>query len=159
MSSTTRLQRALAQLLPAGTLGASVALAAVQAEAAIAPAEPGRAPEAADADVGAQLDAIRREMSRQGTGATIELDADGLMVAQWVNIGGGGLGWRNGGWGNGGWRNAGWGNGGWHNAAWGNGAGATPHGATAAGATGPGAMAGGTTRPGTTTGTTGSRPP
>lgn len=121
MSSTTRLQRALAQLLPAGTLGASVALAAVQAEAAIAPAEPGRAPEAADADVGAQLDAIRREMSRQGTGATIELDADGLMVAQWVNIGGGGLGWRNGGWGNGGWRNAGWGNGGWHNAAWGNG--------------------------------------
>ena len=95
---------ALAALLPAGTLGLSVSLAAAGAKATTAdPAmkKPG--------SVAERLQSIREDMS----GALeqrrfLKVDTD-QRLAWWGN-------WHNGGWGNGGWHN--WGNG-WHN--WGNG--------------------------------------
>lgn len=106
----SRIARLLAALLPMGALGASVALAAP----AVRPADPAASP-AADQDVAARLQSIRRAVS-QVTAEQSGLQAGdpNIVKAWWANW----LpGWGNGGWGNGGWRNwhNGWGNGGWHN--------------------------------------------
>jgi rSAM-associated Gly-rich repeat protein len=141
----SRTQKVLSILLPVGVLGVSAALASARA----APSETTE-PDAASRDtlkngVAARLQAIRSSVS--GLDADASSDANGdpkIVLAQWVNVGGGGVGWRNGGWGNAGgwrnggwgnagpwrnggwsnagpWRNGGWGNGGWRNAPWGNG--------------------------------------
>lgn len=131
MASRKCTQQALSVLLPLGILGASSVLATAQASTptSMKPAE--NAPDdATPADVAARLQAIRDSASDDAMAALI-VDADEkILLAQWINIGGGGspwrnggIGWRNGGWGNGPWRNGPWRNGpwgnGWHN--WGNG--------------------------------------
>jgi rSAM-associated Gly-rich repeat protein len=68
-----------------------------------------------------QLTDIRKAVSAMNAVTTSKAAPDvKLLLAEWLNFGGGGLGWHNGGWGNGGWHNGGWGNG-WHNGGWGNG--------------------------------------
>jgi rSAM-associated Gly-rich repeat protein len=109
-SSDRRTLSALAALLPAGTLGLSVSLAAAGAKAtAVADPEVNKA-----GTVSERLQSIRDSVS----GAIdehrfLKVDPE-QRLAWWGN------GFRNGGWGNGGWRNGGWGNG-WHNGGWGNG--------------------------------------
>ena len=117
MPQDRRSLRALGALLPAGTLGLSVTLAAAGAKAtAVADPEikkPG--------SVAERLQSIRETVS----GAIdehrfLKVDPE-QRLAWWGNgwhNGGWGNGWHNGGWGNGGWHN--WGNG-WHNGGWGNG--------------------------------------
>src|SRR5947207_1034262 len=128
--SNRRTLAALAALLPAGTLGLSVALAAVGAKAAATADPDAKKP----GSVAQRLQTIREDMS----GAIdehkfLKVDPE-QRLAWWGNgwhngwhNGGWGNGWHNGGWGNGGWGNGGllpflfgspWGNG-WHN--WGNG--------------------------------------
>jgi rSAM-associated Gly-rich repeat protein len=115
MAQDRRTLSALAALLPAGTLGLSVSLAAADAQA-VATADPEvKKP----ASVAERLQAIRNSMSGvlsetpDDDGAFLKVDPDKRM-AWWGN--GGGHGWGNGG----GWHNGGWGNG-WHNGGWGNG--------------------------------------
>ncbi len=101
--SDRRTLSALAALLPAGTMGLSVTLAAAGAKATAIPD-----PEAAK-PVAERLQSIRDSVS----GAIdehkfLKVDPE-QRLAWWGN------GWHNGGWGNGGWRNGGWGNGGWGN--------------------------------------------
>jgi|SRR5215831_3958642 rSAM-associated Gly-rich repeat protein len=108
MSQDRRTLSALAALLPAGTLGLSVTLAAADAKA-VATADPEiKKP----GSVAERLQTIRETVS----GAIdehkfLKVDPE-QRLAWWGN------GWHNGGWGNGGWHN--WGNG-WHNGGWGNG--------------------------------------
>lgn len=112
MSMKERTSKALALLIPAGVLGISSALAAVQARAEahsanIAPAAN---------SVAERLYDIRSAVSSANNNLVESVSGAKLLLADWLNFGGG---WRNGGWRNGGWHNGGWGNGGWHN--WGNG--------------------------------------
>jgi hypothetical protein len=126
MTQDRRTRTALAALLPAGTLGLSIGLAAADARATASDPQ-ARKPGA----IHERLDSIRRSVSGivNETPADAEpfvrLDPD-KRLAWWGN------GWHNGGWrnwGNGwnnGWSNIlpilpfnNWGNGGWHN--WGNG--------------------------------------
>jgi len=109
MAQERRTLSALAALLPAGTLGLSITLAAADARAA-ASADPDiKKPRS----VAERLQSIREQVSGSlaetpnDDGAFLKVDPDKRM-AWWGN------GWH--GWGNGGWHN--WGNG-WHN--WGNG--------------------------------------
>jgi rSAM-associated Gly-rich repeat protein len=113
MAQDRRTLSALAALLPAGTLGLSVSLAAADANATAAdPAakKPG--------SVAERLQAIRESVSGV-LSETPDVDNRFLKVdpdkrlAWWGN--GWHNGWHNGGWGNGGWHNGGWGNGGWGN--------------------------------------------
>jgi rSAM-associated Gly-rich repeat protein len=118
-SQDRRTLSALAALLPAGTLGLSVSLAAADAKAVSTVDPAAKKP----GSVAERLQTIRESVS----GAIdehkfLKVDPE-QRLAWWGN------GWHNGGWGNGllpflfgspwgnGWRN--WGNGGWHN--WGNG--------------------------------------
>jgi rSAM-associated Gly-rich repeat protein len=126
MTFRSRTQKLLSILLPAGVLGFSAALASAHAKPE-AHADDAAAPQdTANVGVAARLAAIRHSFSALG-GETSDYAEDDprLLLAQWVNFGGGGVGWRNGGWGNaGGWRNGGWGNAGpWRNGGWGNGGG------------------------------------
>jgi rSAM-associated Gly-rich repeat protein len=119
MSATKRTSRVLALLLPAGVLGISAALATTQAITG-----PTLAPHN-NRSVADRLADIRKAVSTaKAATITPEVAPDvKLMLAEWLNFGGG-LGWRNGGWHNGGWGNGGWhnwSNGGWHNGGWGNG--------------------------------------
>jgi rSAM-associated Gly-rich repeat protein len=109
----------LAALLPAGTLGLSVSLAAASANAtAVADPTAGK-----PGSVAEKLQTIRDSVSGSlretpdEDGAFLKVDP-GQRLAWWGNGWRGGWGWHGGGWGNGGWGNGGWGNG-WHN--WGNG--------------------------------------
>lgn len=124
MASRKRTQQALSVLLPLGVLGASSVLATAQASTA-PPAKPAGAAseEAMPADVAARLQAIRDSASDDAMAALIVDPDEKILLAQWVNIGGGGAGWRNGGigWRNGGWGNGPWRNGPWRNGPWGNG--------------------------------------
>ena len=106
---------ALAALLPAGTLGLSVSLAAADAKATAVDDPAVKKP----SSVAERLQSIRETVS----GAVdehrfLKVDPE-QRLAWWGN------GWHNGGWGNGGWHN--WGNGGWGNGLlpyigpWGNG--------------------------------------
>jgi rSAM-associated Gly-rich repeat protein len=106
---------ALAALLPAGTLGLSVSLAAADAKATFVDDPAVKKP----GSVAERLQSIRETVS----GAVdehrfLKVDPE-QRLAWWGN------GWHNGGWGNGGWHN--WGNGGWGNGLlpfvgpWGNG--------------------------------------
>jgi rSAM-associated Gly-rich repeat protein len=132
MTEDRRTLSALAALLPAGTLGLSVSLAAADARASTASDPEARTPGAIEARLGA----IRRTVSTivnetpHGSEPFLKVDAE-KRLAWWGN------GWHNGGWNNwgNGWQNGGWGNvlplpilpqwgngwqnGGWHN--WGNG--------------------------------------
>jgi rSAM-associated Gly-rich repeat protein len=118
MAHDRRTLRALAALLPAGTLGLSVSLAAASAKATTTPYPEAKKP----ASVAERLQSIREEVSGViDEHKFLKVDPE-QKLAWWGNGWHGGWGWRNGGWGNGGWHNwgnGGWGNGGWHN--WGNG--------------------------------------
>jgi rSAM-associated Gly-rich repeat protein len=129
MAQDRRSVRALAVLLPAGTLGLSVSLASVDATAALSSGSTPDKP----SEVAKRLQSIRETISdaaaqaaKEG-GSFVKVDPE-EQLAWWYNHGGGwhnggwghpGWGWHNGGWGNG-WHNGGWGNG-WHNGGWGNG--------------------------------------
>jgi rSAM-associated Gly-rich repeat protein len=108
------ISKVLALLIPTGVLGISSALAATQVRPETTKFETGLTP----THVAQRLADIRKAVS--DVDMTDQANSGPrLMLAEWLNVGGG-VGWRNGGWGNGGgWRNGGWGNGGWHN--WGNG--------------------------------------
>jgi rSAM-associated Gly-rich repeat protein len=114
MSANKSISKLLALLIPTGVLGISSALAATQ----VRPQNSQLEAQVTPTQVADRLADIRKAVSD----VDITDPANGgprLMLAEWLNVGGG-VGWRNGGWGNGGgWRNGGWGNGGWHN--WGNG--------------------------------------
>ena len=109
MSQDRRTLSALAALLPAGTLGLSVSLAAADAKAT-ATADPtvGK-----PGSVAERLQSIRDSVSGalsempNGDEPFLKVDPD-KRLAWWGN------GWHNRGWGNG-WHNGGWGNGGWGN--------------------------------------------
>ena len=111
---------ALAALLPAGTLGLSVTLAAASAKATQATDAEARKP----GSIAGRLQTIREDVAgAMDEHRFLKVDPDKRM-AWWGNGWHGGWGWHNGGWGNGGWRNGGWGHGGWgngwHNGGWGN---------------------------------------
>jgi rSAM-associated Gly-rich repeat protein len=117
MSAKERMFKALALLIPTGVIGISSALASVQTQAE---------PMAADLTAGSnsvaqRLSDIRSAVSTANNAVIDDASGAKLVLADWVNWGGRGLGWGNGGWHNwgNGWHNGGWGNGGWHN--WGNG--------------------------------------
>jgi rSAM-associated Gly-rich repeat protein len=115
MSASKRTSEVLAVLIPAGVLGISSALATTQAIVEPDAAHPGPSAHS----IAERLTNIRKAVSAITEPA--RPSEPKLMVAEWLNFGGG-IGWHNGGWGNGGWHNGGWGNGGWHNAPnWGNG--------------------------------------
>src|SRR5262245_52487926 len=110
--------RALAALLPAGTLGLSVSLASADAMAAMTTGQATDKP----SEVAKRLQSIRETISdaaaqaaKQG-GSFVKVDPE-QQLAWWYNHG---PGWHNGGWGHPSWGNGGWGNG-WHNGGWGNG--------------------------------------
>jgi rSAM-associated Gly-rich repeat protein len=111
MAHDRRTLTALAALLPAGTLGLSVSLAAASARATTTADPTASKP----ASVAGKLQSIRDSVSGalketpNDDGAFLKVDPDKRM-AWWGN--GWHNGWHNGGWGNGGWHN--WGNG-WHN--------------------------------------------
>ncbi|WP_446742825.1 hypothetical protein [Silvibacterium acidisoli] len=114
MSLTKRTSKAISLLLQTGVIGISSALAAVPAHASETTTNA--------VPVADRLSEIRQAVStslhdQPGLPGT-DKDGPKLMLASWLNFGGG-WGWRNGGWRN--WHNGGWGNGGWHNGGWGNG--------------------------------------
>jgi rSAM-associated Gly-rich repeat protein len=113
MSAKRRTSKALALLIPTGVLGISSVLAATQAQAEIPAANTADATAVAN-----RLSEIRSAVSTVNNRVIEKSSGEKLLLAEWLNFGGG-MGWRNGGWGNGGWHN--WGNGGWHNGGWGNG--------------------------------------
>ena len=104
---------ALANLLPGGVMGLSIALAAADAAAATteAPAENKAVAARLEALRGSVADAWKEAMEKSEPYVGVDPET---KLAWWGN------GWRNGGWHNGGWHNGGWGNG-WHNGGWGNG--------------------------------------
>lgn len=118
MRANKRISQVLALLIPTGVLGISSVLAGTQARADAALPDSGPTP----TRVADRLTEIRKAVSAAYATDPGQTDAGAkVMLAEWLNVGGG-VGWRNGGWGNGGWHNwgnGGWGNGGWHN--WGNG--------------------------------------
>jgi rSAM-associated Gly-rich repeat protein len=115
MAQDRRTLRALAALLPAGTLGLSVSLAAADAKAMAVADSNARDP----GSVAERLQSIRDSVSGalsetpNGDEPFLKVDPE-KRLAWWGN------GWHNGGWHNGGWGN-GWHNGGWGNGGWGNG--------------------------------------
>lgn len=137
MSRSTRYIELLSALLPAGSFGVSLALAASlqQAQATNLPTAD-KTPTPRIDSVANRLQAIREAVS-DVTVKEVPGKSPGdpnILLAQWGNWhnGWGNGGWHNwhNGWGNGGWHNwhNGWGNGGWHNwhngGGWGNGGGA-----------------------------------
>jgi rSAM-associated Gly-rich repeat protein len=135
MSTNNRISKALAVVLPAGAVGASLLLALSSAQAATA-TDSSATTSATRPGVAARLEAIRAgvsELSAQvlDRAALADQEEGGKLVPTWWGNGGWGRwhagwgnggwrwGWHNGGWRNGGWGNGGWGNGGWHN--WNNG--------------------------------------
>jgi rSAM-associated Gly-rich repeat protein len=117
MSATKRTSKALALLIPTGVMGISSVLATqAMAETTSKGFDPN------ERSVADRLTDIRKAVSAVNATTPSAAAPDvPIMVAEWLNFGGG-IGWHNGGWGNGGWHNGGWGNGGWHNAPnWGNG--------------------------------------
>jgi rSAM-associated Gly-rich repeat protein len=127
MTRRNRILKALSVLLPAGALGASIALASAPAEASASATSGTTFPPASTQSVSARLQTIRTSVSEIAGMQPGQLDGDPKMTLAWWGNGGWGrwhMGWGNGGWGNGGWHNwnngwHNWGNGGWHN--WGNG--------------------------------------
>jgi rSAM-associated Gly-rich repeat protein len=121
MTRKNRLLRALSILLPAGALGASVALASTSAVAFVPPSQEATSP-AAGKNVATRLQAIRTSVSALAADAERQSQTDPNVRLAWWGNGGFGpwrFGWGNGGhWHNGGWRNGGWGNGGWGNGGW-----------------------------------------
>jgi rSAM-associated Gly-rich repeat protein len=121
MARKDRILKALAMLLPAGAIGASVALASAASGALPLPGSPA----ADERNVAERLQAIRTGVSAMAADAKAQSDTNPDVKLAWWGNGGVGpwhFGWGNGGgWHNGGWRNwgNGWHNGGWHN--WGNG--------------------------------------
>ena len=117
MAQDHRKLRALAALLPVGTLGLSVSLAAAGAKA-VSIAEPeATKPTSVAERLQSIRDQVSGSMSETPNGDEPFLKVDpAKRLAWWGN------GWHNGGWGNG-WHNGGWGNGGWGNGwhNWGNG--------------------------------------
>jgi len=111
MTQDRRTLRALAALLPAGTLGLSVSLAAADAKATAVADSNARDP----GSVAERLQSIRDQVSGalsetpNGDEPFLKVDPE-KRLAWWGN--GWHNGWHNGGWGNGGWGNGGWGNGG-----------------------------------------------
>jgi rSAM-associated Gly-rich repeat protein len=123
MTQRNRILKALSVLLPAGALGASVALASTAAQATTVSNRSTAPQSVAGAGVSARLEAIRSGVSAISGLDAVKVAADSdVTLAWWGNAGFGPwhLGWGNGGWGNwhNGWHNGGWGN--WHNG-WGNG--------------------------------------
>src|SRR5262245_66677135 len=121
MAQDRRSVRALAALLPAGTLGFSVSLASADATAALSAGATSNKP----AEVAKRLQSIRETISdaaaqaaKEG-GSFVKVDAE-QQLAWWYNHGGGwhngGYGWHNGGWGLPVWHNSGPG---WHNGGYG----------------------------------------
>ena len=114
MAQDRRTLRALAALLPAGTLGLSVSLAAADAKAMAVADSNAKDP----GSVAERLQSIRNSVSGalsetpNGDEPFLKVDPE-KRLAWWGN--GWHNGWHNGGWGNGGWHNGGWGNGGWGN--------------------------------------------
>jgi len=115
MSANKRISKALSLLIPTGVIGISSALAASQPRQ-IADTRP------SDTSVADRLSSIRAEVSKSIQTPSDQASNPKLMLAEWLNVGGG-IGWRNGGWGNGGWGNGGWHN--WGNGGWGMAAGTT----------------------------------
>jgi rSAM-associated Gly-rich repeat protein len=133
MGAQNRISKALAALLPGGTLGASILLALTSPS--VTEAKSVQATDTPPANVSERLLAIRSavthmEASSPSSGsAEFESDNSARAAPTWWGNGGWGrwrLGWRNGGFGwpnwhnwhnggNGGWGNGGWNNGGWHN--------------------------------------------
>src|SRR5262245_49778563 len=117
MAQVRRSVRALAALLPAGTLGFSVSLASADATAALSAGATSNKP----VEVAKRLQSIRETISdaaaqaaKEG-GSFVEVDRE-QQLAWWHNGGAGLPGWHNGGgWGNG-WHNGGYG---WHNGGFG----------------------------------------
>jgi rSAM-associated Gly-rich repeat protein len=109
---------ALANLLPGGVMGLSIALAAADAAAATtgAPAENKSVAARLESLRGSVADAWKEAMEKSEPYVGVDPET---KLAWWGNGWHNG-GWRNGGWHNGGWHNGGWGNG-WHNGGWGNG--------------------------------------
>lgn len=119
MTFRSRTKKLLSILLPVGVLGVSAALAAAHTKPLATVDEGTSSQDDAGMGVGAQLQAIRSSVSALEGETPDDADADPkILLAQWANFGGGGVGWRNGGWRNGGWRNGGWRNGGWGNGGW-----------------------------------------
>jgi len=122
MSTKNRISKALAVVMPAGAVGASLLLALSSAQAATAP-DASTTPSTHRPGVAARLEAIRAGISETNDTGLIPVwwgnGGWGRWHAGWGN-GGWRFGWHNGGWGNGGWGNGGWGNAGWHNGGWGN---------------------------------------
>src|SRR3990170_461928 len=98
---------ALANLLPGGVMGLSIALAAADAAAATteAPAQDKSVATRLEALRGSVADAWKEAMEKSEPYVGVDPET---KLAWWGN------GWHNGGWGNG-WHNGGWGNGGWGN--------------------------------------------
>ncbi len=122
MTFRSRTHKLLSILLPIGALGISAALASAHAKPVTA-ADSGSASQDTAMGVAERLQAIRTSVSTlEGETSGYTIDDPRIVLAQWVNVGGGGLGWRNGGWVNAGpWRNGGWGNAvPWRNGGWGN---------------------------------------
>ncbi|HEY1577609.1 MAG TPA: GrrA/OscA1 family cyclophane-containing rSAM-modified RiPP [Terracidiphilus sp.] len=107
MSVKERTSKALALLIPTGVIGISSALASVPVQAEPVPADL----TAATISVAERLSEIRSAVSTVNNSVIDDASGAKLILADWLNFGGG-FGWHNGGWHN-------WGNGGWHN--WGNG--------------------------------------
>src|SRR5215471_11344288 len=118
MAHDRRTLRALAALLPAGTLGLSVSLAAASAKATTTTDPEAKKP----ASAAERLQSIREDVS-DAVDPHKFLKVDPEQRLAWWGNGWHRWGWGNGGWGNGGWHNwgNGWGNGGWGNGGWGNG--------------------------------------
>jgi len=126
MTSSRRMFRVLAALLPLGALGISTALSATPAK----PVGESLDQAGAKTNIAERLQTIRAAASQVTAEQTGLPPGDpNILKAWWGNWHpgwrNGGWGWRpgwgNGGWGNGGWRNwhNGWRNGGWPNF-WGN---------------------------------------
>jgi rSAM-associated Gly-rich repeat protein len=128
MAQWNRIFKALAVVLPAGAVGASVLLALASSDALAVSNQNTASQPTAGESVSTRLQAIRSGVSDL-SGSASDPQSDAKASPTWWGNGGWGRwgggwgngGWRNGGWGNGGWHNGGWGNGGWHNGGWGNG--------------------------------------
>lgn len=126
MSGNRRISKALAALLPGGTLGASLLLAltssASEARTSQAP-EPISPPNIAErlSAIRAAVSVVSNPAQRSGSGEFAPAAAPEAEPTWWGNGGWGRWhwGWRNGGWPNWhnwhNWGNGGWNNGGWHN--------------------------------------------
>ena len=114
MAQDRRTLRALAALLPAGTLGLSVSLAAADAKAMAVADSNAKDPGSVAERLQSIGDSVSGALSETPNGDEPFLKVDPeKRLAWWGN--GWHNGWHNGGWGNGGWHNGGWGNGGWGN--------------------------------------------